>query len=71
MCSESEILFTANSVTEGTKTMTVNKTERSIPVLRPKNESELGLTVCVTRSGINCWIELYGCSLTLPVMCWV
>jgi hypothetical protein len=54
--------------------MTVDKRERdresSIPGLRPKRETKLTLTIYVTRLGINCWIERYGSSLTLPVMCW-
>jgi hypothetical protein len=42
----------------------VDKREESIEVARPNSATKLGLTGCVTHSGINCRIELYGCSLT-------
>lgn len=50
--------------------MTVDKRERDQYGLYNRTvRLNWGLTGCVSHSGINCWIELYGCSLTVPVMC--
>jgi len=49
--------------------MTVDKTEGDQYRLYDRRvRLNWGLTGCVTRSGINCWIELYGRSLAVPVM---